>query len=56
MTYVVLEVKKETHDDIRQRIEALGPIYTRDFLTSHRQYGALIIFGETALAIERKSP
>lgn len=55
MTYAILEVAMATHDDIRKRIEALGPLYVHDFLTVTKEHGVLIVFGETALAVERKA-
>ena len=49
---VLLKISKASHDDIRERIERLGPIYTRDFLFQDRTHGVVIRFGEVRLVVE----
>lgn len=51
---VLLPVKPETHDDIRDRIAVHGPIYTADFFYQHAQHGLVICFGEVGLIKELK--
>jgi hypothetical protein len=53
---VLLGVAPATHNDILTRIEKLGPIYRRDFLTYRRDVGTIIVFGEVGLVIERQEP
>ncbi|UQS95143.1 hypothetical protein Pam3_72 [Pseudanabaena phage Pam3] len=49
----LLEVSASTHQDIRNRIAALGPIYTADFFRESREHGLIIVFGEVGLVVER---
>lgn len=49
----LLEVSTSTHDDIRNRIKALGPIYTADFFRESREHGLIILLGEVGLVVER---
>lgn len=50
MTMVLLKVNKASIQDIKARIEALGPIYIRDFIFFHRTHGTVISFhGEVGL-------
>lgn len=53
---VLMEVAPATHNDILTRIERLGPIYRRDFLTYRRDVGTVIVFGEVGLVVERQEP
>lgn len=50
---VLLPVKAETHDDIRERIAVHGPIYTADFFHQHLDHGLVICFGEVGVVKER---
>ena len=49
MTMVLLKVNKASLQDIKSRIEALGPIYIRDFIFFDRTHGTVIKFGEVGL-------
>lgn len=46
---VLLKVNKASLQDIKARIEALGPIYIRDFIFFDRTHGTVIKFGEVGL-------
>lgn len=49
---VLMKVKRETWLDIKTRIEALGPIYTRDFFMTHPKHGLVLVFGEVGFVPE----
>lgn len=49
---VLMKVAPATYLDIKSRIEALGPIYTRDFFTTHPQHGLVLVFGEVGFVPE----
>lgn len=49
---VLMKVAPATYLDIKARIEALGPIYTRDFFTTHPQHGLVLVFGEVGFVPE----
>ena len=49
----LLPVAESTHKDIRDRIAALGPIYTADFFLNDPRHGLVIVFGEVGLVVEK---
>lgn len=49
---VLMKVKRSTWEDIRGRIEALGPVYTRDFFHQHPEHGLVLVFGEVGFVPE----
>lgn len=52
---VLLKVSAASHEDIRERIAALGPIYTRDFFRTDREHGLVIVLGEVGLVKEERT-
>lgn len=49
---VLMQVKPDTYLDIKKRLEALGPIYTRDFFLTHPKHGLVLVFGEVGFVPE----
>lgn len=52
MERVVLPVLASSWADIARRIQVHGPVYIADFMGRHPDFGPVILFGETVLAIE----
>lgn len=49
---VLMRVKASTYLDIKRRLEDLGPLYTRDFFTTHPREGLVLVFGEVGFVPE----
>lgn len=52
MTYTTLEISRSSFNDIKRRLEKAG--VTRDYLTTDRSDGEMILFGGIGLVIDPK--
>jgi hypothetical protein len=51
-TYAILEVSPKTFADIKRRLRKSGTL--PDYLQKDDEHGWLIVFGTTALAVQKK--
>lgn len=50
-TFTILEVSRSTFEDVKRRLKKAGAL--ADFLQKNDEYGWVLVFDQTALAIEQ---